>query len=69
MGSPFVISLVHFGDKKEDDKGKGKAKAKPKTQPSDAESPSSMVGLIISPLPDAGDKSGTAARTPFASDS
>jgi hypothetical protein len=57
MGSPFVISLVHFGDKKEDDKGKGKAKAKPKTQPSDAESPSSMVGLIVSPLPDAGDKS------------
>jgi hypothetical protein len=54
MGGPFVISLVHFADKKaEDAKGKGKAKAQP---PSDPQSPSSMVGLIVGPLPDTGDK-------------
>lgn len=70
MGGPFVIALVHFTDEngnlvseKEDTrrKGKGKGKGKEKAQPEEEpapKQPTSMVGLIASPLPQSADKTG-----------
>jgi hypothetical protein len=58
MGGPFVISLVHFADEEgEDVKGKGKAKATgSSSKPNDPKSPTSMIGLLVAPLPQTGDK-------------
>lgn len=70
MAGPFVISLVHFNDNDEEEqesskrkdktknKAKGKGKEKERAHADEPPAPSSMIGLIVNPLPQSGDKNG-----------